>query len=153
MLNLEDNDRHYNVKKHEGVELKDKIPTDEYNKRIAIIQRFTRQALARRNMKQKLSLAAKLEQKVKAHGKLLRLNFKKIDDKYYRVRIFEKVEGEDTYYNFIISSISIHDKQRAMLSFKTSDVRLLNSHGMYLVDYLTDNLKRKSKDEGFLFYF
>ena len=98
-------------------------------------------------------MAAKLEQKTRTHGKLLRLNFKKIDDKYYRVRVFEKVEAEDTYYNFIIGSISIHDKQRAMLSYKTNEVKLVNSHGLYLVDYLTDSLRRKQTEDGFVFYF
>lgn len=83
-------------------------------------------------------------------GKLMKITFKKIDETYYKIWVFEKestVEKQIIINLNAIESSSLIEK-KTTLSYRIGDNILLNTQGLDLIDYLIHIIKRRKVQDN-----
>lgn len=122
------------------------------------LQRYVRRYLASRAPASSLKQVRRRFDQASSLGKIVLLTFKKISGRFYQVWVYEKSESEESYYNFVIipkERSGYQATQASRISYKLSEHKLLNSHGLQLLDYLLEVLKRSESvdDQKEPFYF
>lgn len=87
-------------------------------------------------------------------GILIKSTFRRVSEEYYRIRIYSKMHASEEYYNFIITSAPGNHAEgelRFMLSYRVSENKLINCHGLELIEHLLGLLRKDGVSNQFYF--
>ena len=158
-MDLKEREKVVDKKKNEGADITAEAKYMNILKTIISLQRRRKSLAFVRKMKVEMKLDKREKDNIKKYGQLVLMTFKKIDTGYYRIWVYEKEEFEKPYYNFkIVPLIQKSQKVIEFLQYRVEDNKLLNCHGLQLLDYLmsvlsieVSNEVRKDSSDKFIF--
>lgn len=150
---IEKEDR-YNKDKDKKVTFKEEVSMEKMTEIVLKLQNHFRKHTKKR-LDSRLDVIRRRNEHLQRNtGTLIKSTFRRISDNYYRIRIYSKMHTNEEYYNFIITTAPRNktaEELRFMLSYRVSENKLINCHGMELIEHLISLLKHSADSNQFYF--
>lgn len=115
-----------------------------------LVQRTWRSYLGRLKSKRMQQKEAQEKGRRLVNGSLKLITYKKVDDNYYRINLYEKEDDVKSTLKFFLHNVDRRQKRSEEISYSMNENKLLNSNGKPIVKFLIDSLK-KTKDNKLYF--
>lgn len=150
---IEKEDR-YNKDKDKKTTFKEEVSIDKITEIVQKLQNHFRKYTKKKIDSRLEVIRRRNEHMQRKMGKLIKSTFRRVSGEYYRIRIYSKMHASEEYYNFIITSAPGNHSEselRFMLSYRVSENKLINCHGLELIEHLLGLLKKDGVSNQFYF--